>query len=110
MENWDNYGESFEPYLTGNAVQAPQTYSLEQNYPNPFNPSTTISFTLPQAGQVSLQVYDLQGRLVADLVNGLKDAGSHQITWEASSQASGLYFCRLQAGSFNQVRKMMLVK
>jgi hypothetical protein len=110
VDNWDNYGDSFEPYLTGNPAPAPQTYSLGQNYPNPFNPSTTISFTLPQAGPVFLQVFDLQGRMVAELVNGLKEAGAHQVTWDASSVASGLYFCRLQAGSFNQVRKMMLVK
>ncbi len=87
-----------------------QECRLEQNYPNPFNPLTTITFFLPQAGQVTLAVYDLQGRLVAQLVNGMRPAGVHEVTWDASQQASGMYFCRIQAGDFTAIKKMMLVK
>jgi hypothetical protein len=112
IPNWDNWGASFAPYenLPTTSFEAPITYTLEQNYPNPFNPSTAISFTLPQAGLVTLKVYNLQGREVAALVNGALEAGLHQVTFDASQLSSGLYFVRMQAGDFNQVRKMMLVK
>ncbi len=109
--DWENYGESFDDWFALlNATVTPKVYSLQQNYPNPFNPLTTISFALPQAGQVNLAVYDLQGRLVAQLVNGSRPAGVHEVTWDASQQASGMYFCRIQAGDFTAIKKMMLVK
>jgi hypothetical protein len=111
VDNWDNWGESFEPYLTVTATSlTPTVYSLEQNRPNPFNPMTAISFGLPQAGHVSLKVFDLQGRLVAELVNGMKDAGYHQVTFDGSRLASGLYFYQLQTATYVGVKKMMLVK
>jgi len=85
-------------------------FAVAQNYPNPFNPTTTINFALPEASHVKLVVYDLQGRMVAELVNGTRDAGVHEVTWDASDLASGLYFYRITAGDFNAVKKMMLVK
>lgn len=85
-------------------------YRLAQNYPNPFNPTTNISYVLPKAENVSLKVYDVLGREVATLVNEVKAAGAYTVPFNASNLASGVYFYRLQAGSFVQTKKMMLVK
>ena len=85
-------------------------FNLAQNYPNPFNPATTIRYQLSQSGFVSLKVYDLIGREVATLVNGQKPAGSYNVNFDASSLTSGVYFYRLKAGNFRQVRKMLLVR
>ncbi|MCX6641413.1 MAG: SBBP repeat-containing protein [bacterium] len=88
----------------------PKEYRLEQNYPNPFNPTTTISYTLPTAGLVNLSIYDVAGKRVAELVNGRRDAGVQQVTFDGSALATGVYFCRLQAGDYSGVQKMALVK
>jgi hypothetical protein len=88
----------------------PRTFELGQNYPNPFNPTTLISYQLPVASEVSLKVYDVLGREVMTLVNGKQDAGSYNLNFNASNLSSGVYFYRLQAGSFVQTKKMMLVK
>jgi hypothetical protein len=88
----------------------PASYSLEQNYPNPFNPSTTIRFQIPHSEFVTLKVYDLTGREVAVLVNGQKPAGSYRIEFDAGKLASGMYFYRLNAGEFQQIRKMVLLR
>jgi len=88
----------------------PISFSLLPPKPNPFNPSTVLSYQLPVASHVNLRIYDTAGRLVTELVNGLRDAGVHQVTWDGSGLPSGLYFCRIEAGSFTHVIKMMLVK
>jgi hypothetical protein len=88
----------------------PKQFALEQNYPNPFNPTTTISYQLPVASQVSLKVYDVLGREVMTLVNGRQDAGAYNFNFNASELSSGVYFYRLQSGNFVQTKKMMLVK
>ena len=75
----------------------PLTYGLHQNYPNPFNPSTQINFDLPEAGNVSLVIYDVLGREVAKLVDSYHEAGYHSVTWNASSFASGVYLARFVA-------------
>jgi glucuronoarabinoxylan endo-1,4-beta-xylanase len=89
---------------------APKTFLLEQNYPNPFNPSTTIRYQLPVASEVKLEVYDVLGKKIATLVNERQSAGSYQVVWNASGLSSGTYFYRLQAGTFTQTKKMILVK
>jgi len=88
----------------------PATYSLSQNYPNPFNPTTSISFTLPSKSFVSLKVFDLLGRGVATLVNEQKSAGTYTQKWNAANVSSGIYFYRLQAGSFTETKKLVLLK
>jgi hypothetical protein len=88
----------------------PQQYSLEQNYPNPFNPSTTITFSLPQRSKVTLKVYDILGRQVAELMNEEAAAGKHLLRWNAKGLASGTYFYRLQAGDYTDIKKMLLLK
>jgi hypothetical protein len=89
---------------------APDRYTLNQNYPNPFNPST--NFTYQVAGQefVSLKVYDALGREVASLVNEVKQAGTYGATWNAAGFGSGIYFCKMQAGSFLDTKKLILMK
>ena len=88
----------------------PDSFILEQNYPNPFNPTTTIQYGLPNAGDVSLEVFDMTGRRVATLVNETKAAGWHNVTFDASSLASGMYIYRIQSGAFVTTRKLILVK
>ncbi len=87
-----------------------RTFELGQNYPNPFNPSTVISYQLPVASEVSLKVYDVLGREVATLVSGRQEAGRYSVPFNAASLSSGVYFYRLQSGSFVETKKMMLVK
>jgi hypothetical protein len=92
------------------AMELPSEYSLYQNYPNPFNPATKIKFDLSKTGEVSLKIYDINGREVAKLVNEKLFAGSYEATWDASSFPSGVYFCRLNAGNFEETKKMLLIK
>lgn len=89
---------------------APLKFQLEQNYPNPFNPATVISYQLSANSYVTLKVYDVLGRVVATLVNGREDAGSHMVTFDASRLPSGVYFYRLDAGDYSAVKKMLLLK
>ena len=109
VSDWNNWGEGFGD-IVAIRESIPTKFALHPAFPNPFNSSTTISFDLPEAGKVSLIVYDIQGREVAKLVDGMKPAGSHQIVLDAKDLTSGVYFARLTAGEFRQVRKMLLVK
>jgi hypothetical protein len=88
----------------------PTIYSLKQNFPNPFNPTTMIEYTLPQPGFVSVKIYDVLGQEVAMLVNETKTAGKYTAEWRANAIASGIYFCRMQAGTFAASRKLLLLK
>ena len=89
---------------------SPTKFELSQNYPNPFNPSTTISFSLPQSGNVKLTVYNLLGEQVAELVNGFNEAGVHSINFNAENFNSGVLIYKLEANSFVLARKMTLIK
>jgi hypothetical protein len=107
----------------GTAARAsiPQSYALHESYPNPFNPSTTINFDLPEPAHVSLVIYDVLGRKIAELENGMKEAGYHSVTWNIphGGIASGVYFARFtaipQGGTSGNVRlskihKLLLAK
>jgi hypothetical protein len=103
--------------LTGAELvaDAPRSFELEQNYPNPFNPSTRISFSLPKESPVSLQVFDMMGRVVATLVDEVLPPGRHTVVWngrasDGRQMASGIYFYRLKADGYIATRKMMLLK
>ena len=85
-------------------------YELAQNYPNPFNPSTEISFTLAKSGKVKLAVYDILGKEIAVLVNGMRNAGSQTATFNAKNFSSGVYFYKLEAGNTVLAKKMILLK
>ena len=88
----------------------PKSYSLSQNYPNPFNPTTVISYELPMNSQVTLKVYDVLGREVRTLVNAREDAGRHSVYFNASDLPSGVYFYRLEAGTYHNTIKLVLLK
>ena len=89
---------------------SPSTFALNANYPNPFNPTTTISFSLPSQLETKLHIFDVIGREVATLVDGLQEAGEHQISFDASQLSSGVYYYRLQAGGNVEIHKMVLMK
>jgi len=88
----------------------PTKFELEQNYPNPFNPSTTIGYDIPEREHVILTIYDVLGRLVKTLVNAEISSGHYEVHFDASRLSSGLYFYRLQAGTYVQTKKLTVVK
>ena len=90
--------------------QIPEIFKLFQNYPNPFNPSTTIRYQLPVSSRVALSVYNLIGQKVAVLVSKRQPAGSYRVIYNAQNQSSGIYFYKLDAGNFHQVKRMLYVK
>ena len=91
-------------------MSVPETFALHAAYPNPFNPTAEIGFDLPEASNVRLVVYDVMGREVARLADGLMGAGSHRVRFEAAGLPSGVYLYRLEAGAFAQTERMTLVK
>jgi surface antigen len=113
VEVWSTYagkvvfGKGKNDDTNGNQ---PVSFTLFQNYPNPFNPKTEISYTLPQAGHVLLEVYNLLGQKVTTLVNEQQESGEHETVWNAVNQASGVYFCRIKTEEATETRKMVLLK
>lgn len=110
-ESW--YSNPIIKTLTGiiqKSSDIPTGFRLEQNFPNPFNPSTTISFSLPLKSRVTLKVFDVLGREVTTLVKDELPAGNHAQRWNATHVSSGVYFYRLQAGSFTETKKLVLLK
>src|ERR1035437_981691 len=100
-------------YVTGVKSETnviPTVYKLNQNFPNPFNPSTILSYDLPKSGIVNLKIFNVLGQLVRTLVNQSQLAGTHQVTFNANSLTSGVYFYSLTVDNFTQVKKMMLIK
>lgn len=85
-------------------------FALMDNYPNPFNPTTHISFNLPSAEYVTLEVYDVNGKKVNTLVSEYKEAGNYTVEFNGQSLPSGLYFCKIKAGKFSSIKRMLLVK
>jgi hypothetical protein len=121
---WQDYrsGNNFDIYLNGfntsgifSAVNKigtviPVEFALLQNYPNPFNPVTVINYQLPKSSEVKLGIYNAQGKVVSILVNETQSAGDYNVEWNAGSFPSGVYFYRLEAGSFVSNKKMILIK
>jgi hypothetical protein len=101
---------TFTPTGVSEEASKPSSFTLEQNYPNPFNPSTTIQYSVANAGPVTLKVYNMIGQEVATLVNQTVTAGSHSTTFDASGLSSGMYFYKLSAGSQVESRKMLVLK
>ena len=96
-------------------ISIPIVYHLAQNYPNPFNPITTLDYGLPEVSNVKLVIYDILGREVTTLVNGVQDAGHKSMIWHGTDAfgknvGAGMYFYLIQAGEFRQVKKMVLLK
>jgi hypothetical protein len=96
-------GIAESPYL-------PSHYALEQNYPNPFNPGTVIHYEVPEKVFVSLKVYDLLGREIQTLVDGIEERGRKSVPFNAAALSSGVYFYRLSAGNFSATRKLLVTK
>ncbi len=93
-----------------NPSTLPSEYNLSHNYPNPFNPATTIDISIPLRGHVSLKVYDLLGRQVAELINQTLVPGTYKTSFDGSGLTSGIYFCCLEAGKFKATQKLVLLK
>jgi hypothetical protein len=118
-ENWSRSGQyggspGRENHLTGveekTGQDLPAHYVLEQNYPNPFNPTTRITFCIPGNKFVTIKIFDLLGREIAMVINEQKPAGIYSIDWNAVGFPSGVYFYRLQAGSFTETKKLVLLR
>jgi len=92
------------------ASSAPREFKLGQNYPNPFNPSTTISFELPGASQISLKIHNSAGQHVATLLEDDLTAGNYQFQWNSQNLPSGIYYYTLKSRSFSQTKRMILLK
>jgi hypothetical protein len=101
---------SFAITAVGEEPSLPKAFALEQNYPNPFNPSTTIEYELPGASEVRLSVYDMLGREISILVHERREAGVHEVKFDGLNLASGVYFYRLQAGTFLDTKRFVLLK
>ena len=109
-----NFAPDFLVHVTGPAglreQPAVQAFQLSQNYPNPFNPSTTISFSLPRSAFTTLTIFNTMGQRVAALLSWDLGPGTHSTVWNAGTMASGVYYCRLQAGNLTETKKLLLMK
>lgn len=109
---WKLYSSSIDLQIAGvdDEPGLPASALLYQNYPNPFNPTTAITYRLSTGGVVTLRVYDILGRKVATLVNEWKVPGTYTVRWDAGGEASGTYICRMTAGAFSAVTKVLLLR
>ena len=116
---WSEYSEvlaiTLEQLNVGSERHLPSKFGLHQNYPNPFNPVTNLSYDLPEDAIVNITIYDMMGKVVATLVDGSQSAGFKTLQWNATNQggmpiSAGLYIYTIQAGEFNQTKKMILLK
>ncbi|RKX17056.1 MAG: hypothetical protein DRP26_07605, partial [Candidatus Zixiibacteriota bacterium] len=96
--------------IDNQVIEVPSRFILAQNYPNPFNAYTTIRYNLPKETDVTIDIYDILGRKVTMLQNGLQQAGYHQVIWDADDKSTGIYFYKIQTGDFVETKKMLLVK
>ncbi len=105
-----NLVENYPTAVNENTSNIPENYRLFQNYPNPFNPSTTLQYQIPQSALVIIKVYDALGKEVKTLVNQYQNMGSHEVNFNSGNLSSGVYFYTMQAGSFVETKKMILLK
>jgi len=90
--------------------EAPSAFAVEQNSPNPANPTTTISFTLPESGNVNVDIFNVAGQKIDTLVNNFMDSGKHSVVWDGSQFSTGVYFYTVKSGEFSKTMKMTLLK
>jgi hypothetical protein len=100
----------FTPTGIGESDKLPSEFSISQNYPNPFNAQTTIQYSLPTQSTVSIDIFDILGCKIKALAEEMMSAGIHRATWDAGSQASGIYFYRIKAGDKVETKKMTLLR
>jgi hypothetical protein len=106
ITNFDNTtNASFQ-----NLLQLPEEFLLEQNYPNPFNPETNIKFNLPEEALVKIKIFDISGRQISTLINNRMEAGRYNVIFNGRNFASGVYFYRIEAGTFVNTNRMVLIK
>ena len=107
-----DYNGNFKYYELAGVVCTgiPDNYNLSQNYPNPFNPITTISFDIPENGHITLKIYDILGKEIKTLVNEIKAAGYYKVQLNSTDLSSGTYFCRMEAGNYVAVKKLVVLK
>jgi hypothetical protein len=106
-------GDGFNTFSLSREVgdlQQPMTYGISDAYPNPFNPVTSFEYTLEKDGMVQVAVYDINGRMVSELVNGYQSAGSYPVVWDAQELSSGVYMVNMIAGDYSTIQKVMLIK
>ena len=113
--NLNNYINEIAIYIVNTGInqigtEVPDKFELSQNYPNPFNPVTTINFAIPKASNVSLKVYDILGKEVETIHNGYLNAGYYKINFDAKNLASGMYFYKIEADNFSDIKRMLLLK
>jgi hypothetical protein len=116
--NYVGTGEYCSPYNFSTSVtnintvstESPKEFKLYENYPNPFNPTTTIRFSVPKSEQVTLKIYNAEGRLVSELLNNYFNPGTYEIRWNAPHFSTGVYFYVLKSASFTDTKRMVLIK
>ena len=110
FNEWTNWGEDFADILGTAETSIPVSFATLTAYPNPFNPSTNITYNLPETGNVRVAVFDISGRLVDVLFEGVETAGMHNLSFNAQNLSSGIYFCQMKTGSELNSIKMLLIK
>ena len=110
IPNWKCWGEDFAENPSEFKTPSPGRFILHPNHPNPFNPETIISFSLSEASEISLSVYDIQGREIVELFEGWQSAGLHEVSFNGEDLAGGVYFARLTDGNFHHTQKLLLIK
>ena len=112
VDIWANVLDWENPVGIGDdgLYQITLTFVLHQNYPNPFNPTTTIRFAIPREENVLVEVYNTAGQRVTTLVNTRLNSGFHEVIWNASGMSTGIYFYKIKAGQFQDLKKMILIK
>ena len=105
-----NFVEIYPSAVGDEVNENSKSFELYQNYPNPFNPSTTINYKLPEAGYVSIKIFNTLGKEIKELVNGQQSAGEHSVNFSGEGLASGVYFYTVRAGENYASRKMVLTK
>ncbi len=110
LKQIDNDGSFRYSNIVEASFMKPNKFELFQNYPNPFNPTTTIQYAIPKSEHVTIKVYDELGKEVSSLVNENKEAGQYRVNFNGSNLASGIYYYRIAAGDFSEVKKLMLLK
>jgi hypothetical protein len=108
----ENYGNGLSTFSLSREIKLgqPTSYGLSKSYPNPFNPVTSFEYTIEKDGMVNVAIYDISGRMVAELADGYMSAGTYPVTWDASDLSSGVYMVHMTSGDFTTMQKVMLIK
>ena len=107
--NYMNVGDGFNTFALSSEIR-PGVYTLTDAYPNPFNPTTEFSYIIGESGQVRVSVYDINGRMVAELANEYRNAGSYRLEWNAGNVSSGVYLIKMIVNNHTSMQKIMLIK